>query len=272
MIVALIPVKSLATGKSRLRASLPDDAIPSLSLAMLADVVTALQGVPEIDSIAVVTPDENVGEAATRLGARALVRQDPGLDASIAMAAQYLSQDLSQDPSQDPSQDLSREPIDAEPLDLLVIMGDLPGASSEAIGLFIEQARELGENAVAIATSTDGGTTLLLRKPWDAMGTAYGVNSANSHFELAKQAGLPVSLFHHPELAIDLDEPEDLQRFLQLEGTGHQTRALLRKILDSEDPHATPKAEGSLHQPKAEGSLHQPKAEGSLHQPKAEGS
>ncbi len=236
MIVALIPVKSLATGKSRLRASLPDAAIPALSLAMLADVVTALQGVPEIDSIAVVTPDENVGEAATALGARALVRQDPGLDASIAMAARELSGGS------------------AEPLDLLVIMGDLPGASSIAIGLFIEQARELGENAVAIATSTDGGTTLLLRKPWDAMGTVYGPNSANSHFELAKAAGLPVSLFHHPELAIDLDEPEDLQRFLQLESTGHQTRALLQQILDTEDPHASPKAESSVHQPKAEGS------------------
>ncbi len=234
MIVALIPVKSLKTGKSRLRASLPGEAIPTLSLAMLEDVVDALKAVSDIDSIAVVTPDQNVGEAATKMGAQALVRQDPGLDASIAMAAKELSQGQLRDRPD-------------ETLDLLVIMGDLPGASSEAIQLFLDQARELGERGVLIAPSTDGGTTILLRKPWDAMETAYGANSSKAHYELAKRAGLPCSLFHHPELAVDLDEPEDLTAFLKHHGAGGKTRALLQRLLpqDQEDLCASSKAETS---------------------------
>jgi 2-phospho-L-lactate guanylyltransferase len=234
MIVALIPVKSLDTGKSRLRASLPGEAIPALSLAMLEDVVDALKGVPELDSITVVTPDKNVGEAATQMGAQALVRQDPGLDASIAMAAKELSQEQLRDRPD-------------ESLDLLVIMGDLPGASSEAIQLFLDQSREFGERGVLIAPSADGGTTLLLRKPWDAMETAYGPNSSSAHYELAKRAGLPVALFRHPELAVDLDEPEDLLGFLQNEGAGHKTRALLQRLLPQEQESSRPlsKAEAS---------------------------
>lgn len=234
MIIALIPVKSLETGKSRLRASLPAETIPELSLAMLEDVIDALKGVPDIDAIAVVTPDKNVGEAATQLGVQALVRQDPGLDASIAMAAKELSE-----------QQLRERPT--ESLDLLVIMGDLPGASSGAIQLFVEQANELGKHGVAIAPSTDGGTTILLRKPWNAMATAYGPDSSTAHCQLAKSAGLPCSLFSHPELAVDLDEPEDLIAFLKHEGSGGKTRALLQHLLPQGEANlrAVSKAEAS---------------------------
>jgi 2-phospho-L-lactate guanylyltransferase len=231
MIVALIPVKSLDTGKSRLRALLPDEAIPQLSLAMLEDVVEALRNVSEIDSIAVVTPDKNVGNAATGMGAQALVRHDPGLNASIAVAAQDLN-------------DAHVRSQPDEPLNLLVIMGDLPGASSEGIQSLIEAAEDLGNNAAVIAPSSDGGTTILLRKPWDAMSTAYGPDSATAHLDLAKEAGLPVTLFQHPELAIDLDEPEDLYGFLQREGAGKKTRALLQQLLPDAETSAQ-KAEAS---------------------------
>ena len=87
MTTALVPVKPLDAGKSRLLGSLDREQIRALCLAMLGDVLEALSGVADLAERAVVTPDAEVGAAAERAGARALVRDDPGLNASLSAAA-----------------------------------------------------------------------------------------------------------------------------------------------------------------------------------------
>ena len=90
-VAALVPVKALDAGKSRLVASLTRGQIERLSLAMLDDVVGCLLGVDAIDQVAVVTPDARVGERARELGALALVRDDPGLNPSLDGACSELA-------------------------------------------------------------------------------------------------------------------------------------------------------------------------------------
>ena len=90
MIVAVVPVKSLDATKSRLLPRLGAEGVRRLSLAMLGDVVEALRGVPEIDRIAVATPDIEVASEADELGVEALLRQDPGLNPSIEAAGAEL--------------------------------------------------------------------------------------------------------------------------------------------------------------------------------------
>ena len=108
MIAALVPVKRLGAGKSRLLGSLARDAIEQLTLAMLGDIVAALKRVSRIDHIAVVTPDTVVGSAAEAAGAEAMVRTDPGLNPSLDAAAGELAErGLTQ---------------------LLVVLGDVAGA------------------------------------------------------------------------------------------------------------------------------------------------
>ncbi len=210
MTTALIPVKSLELGKSRLRALLPAEAIPTLSLAMLEDVIAALGAVPEIEEIAVITPDTAVGEAARALGAHPIVRTDPGLDPSIELAGRELAKTGCRE--------------------LLVVMGDVPGVTPEAIAAMLKERSALGAEAVVVAASQDGGTTALLRAPWDVIPTAYGPDSAARHTELAAQAGVPVRVLHHPDLCLDLDQPEDLRAFGDSVGGGAKTRATLREL------------------------------------------
>ncbi len=60
MIAALVPAKSLDEAKGRLASILSEDERRRLALAMLEDLVRALQAVPRIDSISVVSPDAEV--------------------------------------------------------------------------------------------------------------------------------------------------------------------------------------------------------------------
>ena len=86
MTAAVIPVKSLAASKSRLLPELPRKQLNALCLAMLEDLIGALQQTPGIDRVAVATPDDRVAEHALRLGAHALHGPDPGLNAAIDAA------------------------------------------------------------------------------------------------------------------------------------------------------------------------------------------
>ena len=203
MNVALVPVKSLAASKSRLLPHLGFETARQLSVAMLADVLEALLAVPELTRVAVVTPDDGVAEAARNAGAEALVRDDPGLNPSIEAGARALA-----------------DPDGA----LLVVLGDVAGARAEDVAALIEATPERG---VALAPSSDGGTTALVRRPPDVIAAGFGPESAKRHGALADAAGVPCIELPLPSLALDLDEPEDLERFLATKGAGRRTRALL---------------------------------------------
>jgi 2-phospho-L-lactate guanylyltransferase len=122
MSTALIPVKRLRTGKSRLVRDLDRSAVEKLTLAMLEDLVETLGRVEEVSSIAVVTPDEAVATAAESFGARPLVRPEPGLNPSLDAAASVLA---------------------AEGMrELLVMLGDVAGALPEDVSALFAALRE----------------------------------------------------------------------------------------------------------------------------------
>jgi 2-phospho-L-lactate guanylyltransferase len=213
MSLALVPVKSLAASKSRLLPSLSREQLEQLSLAMLSDVVEALCGVPALDRVVVATPDATVARAAREAGADALLRPDPGLNAAIDAGASDL---------------LARD----EPF--LVVLGDVAGARSEELERLFEAANELSHPCATLAPSSDGGTSALLRLPWDAIPSCFGRDSAKAHRDAAGEAGIGLRELALPSLAIDLDRPEDLALFMDRDsaaaGGGARTRALLRSL------------------------------------------
>ena len=74
MNVALVPVKALGDGKSRM--ALDREAASALTLAMLEDVLGALAATDAVDRILTLTPDARVGELAQRCGAEAWIGPD----------------------------------------------------------------------------------------------------------------------------------------------------------------------------------------------------
>jgi 2-phospho-L-lactate guanylyltransferase len=216
---ALVPVKSLTSAKSRLLPELARDQLESLSLAMLRDVVEALQAAPSVGRVAVVTPDRVVAACADSLGAEPLLLEDPGLNPSIEAAVQHLS------------------PAPAEPL--LVMLGDVAGAVPEDIEALFDVLRAPVEKPRAgrpsaglavLAPSSDGGTSALLRQPHDAIPARFGPASARAHRDAAARAGAVYAEVPVPSLAIDLDHPEDIELFLKTQVGGRHTRALLRHM------------------------------------------
>ena len=69
MIAAIVPVKALDQAKRRLASLLSQEERRRLSLAMLEDVLRAVQAVPRIDHVAVVSPDPAVLARVRKLGA-----------------------------------------------------------------------------------------------------------------------------------------------------------------------------------------------------------
>jgi 2-phospho-L-lactate guanylyltransferase len=207
---AVVPVKSLAAGKSRLAAALGRGPAEALALAMLEDVLAALRAVPALDVVAVVTPDRDVAEAAGRAGARALLGDDPGLDAALARAAREL------------------DPACAD--GLLVVLGDVAGARADDLAQLLAALAAGPAPRAALAPSADGGTAALARRPPNAFASRFGPDSARRHRAAAAAAGVPLVELGLPSLALDLDDEADLRAFLAGPGDGPRTRALLASL------------------------------------------
>src|SRR3989304_10434843 len=93
MIAAIVPAKALDQAKGRLAILLSEEERRQLAIAMLEDVLRALQAVPRLDPIAVVSPDADVLARARALGAQPIAepRQSRGINQALAHALGLIS-------------------------------------------------------------------------------------------------------------------------------------------------------------------------------------
>jgi 2-phospho-L-lactate guanylyltransferase len=203
VIAAVVPVKALAESKSRLFPERSRGDVEALSLAMMGDVIACLRAVPALARVLVVTPDAAVAERAAAEGAEVMVRAEPGLNPAIEAASAAI----------------------AGPQDgVLVVLGDVAAADPGEIGRLLAEAPAAG---VALAPSSDGGTSALLRRPPDVIPARFGRDSAKRHREAAAAAGASLVELTLPSLAIDVDLSEDARAILAEPTLGARTRALL---------------------------------------------
>jgi 2-phospho-L-lactate guanylyltransferase (CobY/MobA/RfbA family) len=71
-----------------------------------------------------------------------------------------------------------------------------------------------------------------LHRPAGCLPCRFGRDSAKRHRETALEARISLHELELASFAIDLDQPEDLEAFLQTRGGGRRTRALLEEALD----------------------------------------
>jgi 2-phospho-L-lactate guanylyltransferase len=211
MSIALIPVKRLEESKSRLLPQLPDARRQALTLAMLEDLIESLSRTPGIDRIAVTTPDPLVAQKASDAGAEILMREEPGLNAALEDGRQRL-------------QPSGRESF-------LIVLGDVAGALPEDFAKLLEAAAAAEHPGVWLAPSSDGGTSALLQSPANAIPCCFGRDSAKRHREAAQAAAIAFNEVELVSLAIDLDQPEDLEAFMKTKTGGRRTRTLLAEVL-----------------------------------------
>jgi 2-phospho-L-lactate/phosphoenolpyruvate guanylyltransferase len=184
----VVPVRSFEGAKSRLGAVLDAEERRELVERLLRRTVGAALATPGVAEVLVVSPDPEVLAIARAGGAREVLQVTRGLNAALQEAREA-----------------------ARPLDrLLVLPGDLPGVSPQAIGALLAAADAAGRPCVVVAPDRHGrGTNALLLDPPDVIDPAFGGDSRAAHAWLASSAEAALVEVSGP-LAVDLDTPDDL--------------------------------------------------------------
>ncbi len=188
--VAVVPVKPLRRGKSRLADVLSVQERTQLNRYLFTHTLEVLQQVPEIERTLVVSRDSAALALAREYGAHTLQEQgNSQLNLALKRATMLLRS--------------------SAVATILVLPADLPLLTAEDVrALLASRPRPRG---VALAPSENGqGTNGLALSPLGAMEYAYGPHSFPRHLALAREAGLPVAVVTREGLARDLDWPQDL--------------------------------------------------------------
>jgi 2-phospho-L-lactate guanylyltransferase len=187
---AIVPVKPLRRGKSRLASALSEDERTQLNQLLLEQTLTTLADIKEVEQVLVISRDPAALSVAREHGART-VREDgtPKLNTALkratVVAQVYATRGV------------------------LVLPADLPLLTREDIQAIIERAKN--PPVVVIAPDRHGsGTNALLISPSGLIEYDFGANSFKRHCERAKAAGARLEILQLPSLALDLDLPEDL--------------------------------------------------------------
>ena len=196
---AIVPVKPLRRGKSRLAGILSEEEREELNRSLLQRTLKTLSELKELEEVLVVSRDPQVLAIARTFSART-VREDGPLQLNTS---------------------LQRATVIAQVYatrGVLVLPADLPLVSRGDVLALIERA--VDPPVVVIAPDRHGkGTNALLISPAGLIKYDFGENSFQRHCELVKKAGARLEVVDLPSLGLDLDVPEDLELIRNLEGT-----------------------------------------------------
>jgi 2-phospho-L-lactate guanylyltransferase len=216
---AVLPVKSFAEAKRRLRSGLAPGERRALAQAMFCDVLIALRRSARVDSVLVVSADHGAQQIATGYGANVL----PDAEHGHNVAARHgVEQALQEGATR-----------------VLLVPGDCPTLSPAELDGLLE--RELPEPSVLIVPDRHGtGTNALVLTPPQALPPSFGPGSCERHLENARQAGVHGEVVHVDSLALDVDTAEDLEALQDALDARHggaaNTRGMLAQFLRSRAP------------------------------------
>ena len=188
---AIVPVKPLRRGKSRLAGTLSEDERTELNRSLLQNTLKTFADLREVEEVLVISRDPQALSIARQHGART-VREDgqPELNTALkratVIAQVYATRGV------------------------LILPADLPLVTREDVLTLIERAGE--PPAVVIAPDRHGtGTNALLISPAGLIEYDFGENSFQRHCQRAREAGARLEIVNLPTLGLDLDLPEDLE-------------------------------------------------------------
>jgi 2-phospho-L-lactate guanylyltransferase len=204
-VVAIVPIRSLTGGKTRLAGVLTPEARAALTRRMLRNVVQAALASGSVKTIAVVSPDPAALELAARFDPAVVpLRQSderPGLNPALAEGVDFAA----------------RQGASAA----LILFGDLPLLTGDDVRNLLRR-----DAPVVLAPDRHGtGTNALMLRlgtgPDDDRDFAFqfGPGSYAKHVDEAHRLGLDVATSLTTGTALDLDTPDDLRRVLSAEAS-----------------------------------------------------
>lgn len=194
---AIVPVKPLKRGKSRLAGILTEEERTQLNQNLLEKTLKTLSQIKELDHVLVVSRDPHALTIARNFGAKT-VQEDgqPHLNTALARASVVAQVHSTQG--------------------ILVLPADLPLLTTEDVLALIDRA--VKPPVVVIAPDRHNkGTNALLMFPAGLIEYDFGEGSFQRHCERARQVGAKLEIVELPSLALDLDLPEDLEMVRKME-------------------------------------------------------
>lgn len=227
---AIIPVKPLRRGKSRLASVLSDEERYQLNVSMLTNTIQVMRDLTRIDQVLVVSRDTEALSIARDLGARSVAEAGhPALNDAIQRATE------------------AARGFNAR--GVLVVPADIPHLNIDDLSAVIDRAKYPPVVVVAPDRHHDG-TNALLVMPAGLIEYQYGPDSYNRHIEVAKAAGARVEIVEAPALSFDLDVPEDLPFYERVhfensplsraESNGHQHTVIKPRQSESQNQGESP--------------------------------
>lgn len=189
---AVIPVKSLAAGKSRLAAVLCASDREILARYFFRRTLDVVCGVSTLGGVIVISADDEVLATANESRAIALREGRPtGLNEALTAGA--------------------KEAISQGATHVMTVSIDLPYLCAEDLEGVIEAVPPPDRPSVVIAPDAlNAGTNVLVVGPPLAIPYSYGIDSFNAHKRSAQAAGMTLGKVHRPGLLFDVDSPADL--------------------------------------------------------------
>ena len=187
---AIVPVKPLQRGKSRLAGVLTREERANLNRYLLAHTLETLTEIKDIENILVVSRDPAALSLARDYGARTVQEKgNPQLNVALTratlVAREYTTRGV------------------------LIVPADLPLLTPQDVKAMLVRASD--PPVVVVAPDRhQTGTNALLVCPVGLIKYDFGPGSFKRHCELAEQAGARVEIVELPSLALDVDLPEDL--------------------------------------------------------------
>jgi 2-phospho-L-lactate/phosphoenolpyruvate guanylyltransferase len=185
---AIIPVKGLVESKSRLSRSLSPQDKKKLIIALLEDVLIAVEESQIFSRVLVVSPDPNVEKEANLSNGTFLHQEGQGLNAGVRQSTLFAIRERASS--------------------VAVVLADIPMLEPRDL----REIYSLGGAAqrVVLAPSLKGGTNVMVQEPPNVIAPAYGRWSFSTHLRAAQKTGFAVYSVSNPRLSFDVDTLEDL--------------------------------------------------------------
>lgn len=188
---AIVPVKPLRRGKSRLSGVLSLEARTALNHYLLSNTLETLASVPEIEHSLVVSRDPEALTIAREYGARTVQEQGtPQLNIALTRATLVALSHSVQE--------------------VIIVPADLPLLTADDIREVIKHA--VDPPVVVITPDRHRqGTNAMLISPPGLIQYEYGPGSFQKHCKQAEKAGARLVICERGAVALDIDFPEDLE-------------------------------------------------------------
>ncbi len=211
---AILPIKSLAQAKQRLRHELAPHDRRALVEAMFADALVALGRVHTLERVVVVSGDRLAQQIAGGYAASVVEDDERGHNTAAMRGIRLLLE----------------EGIERA----LLVPGDCPMLSPEDLNTLLNHPA--GERSALVVPDRHGtGTNALLLTPPDVLAPSFGPDSRRRHLADADAAGVPAEAVDLDSLALDVDTPEDLEalrrKLAATHGGAAHTRGMLNQLM-----------------------------------------